>query len=316
MTKVYDKNEWEHWQDNLAGLEVPIHPSQPMRGFYARRTSKDQVPQAVALDYTPDDTLRCWINGKAVAYGLDVWMSCATHPIDFDAYQDVVAGKPWPQEILVKLDDGSVQSSMTGGKGHNVGADPATTLKGNITEWLDRAKALKKLGAPKTKDEADTLSDVATKLSEMGSEADLQRKAANEPYRVKVEEINAEWNAYSRPAIESSKELKALVGIWITAENDRRKEEAFKANEAARAKGATEDVVAVTPVRAGTRRTVSSVNRKVVKITDLKKVAEFLASMETPPKEWWDATNAVVYRLLAAGATVTGAELETKKGMR
>lgn len=314
---AYDKNGWNHWIDNLDGKDVPVHPSQPMRGFYARRVSDKEAPQAIAFDWDgPGDSLRCWVNGAPVAYGLDVWLSCARKPISHEVYIAVVKrGEPWPAEIRFEAADGTVQSTQIGS---NSGGDEDATLKGNIQEWIDRAKAAQKAGAPKTSDEADTLSDLATKLVELAGEADKRRLARTKSLRDQTEEINTEWFKVARPASAIAGELKALVGIWQQAERKRRQEEADKAAAEAAAKGQPAATVAPpAPVMSGTRgKRVAAVKRKVVVISDLPKVAAFLASMEKPPVDFVDAVKAAAYRLLNASITVDGATLETQESIR
>lgn len=317
--KIYDKNGWEWYQDSLAGIDVPVHPSQPMRGFFALRNSKGTVPVPLAYWYEGED-LHCKIGNTSVAYGLDKWLSVARHPIPHDVYIKVREGGAWPSEILVTLEDGQVQSSMTGVdmRGHNSGdaEKDYIELTGDIREWSDRATKLKKIGQPKTKVEADSMADVATKLLEFIEKADAKRLEAGAPLREEIENLNTKWNNHIKPGKQLGADLKVLCALWLKAENAKRAEEARVANEAAKAAGATEPVVQATRVTAGTRKAVTIVRKRVVKINDIGKLAAFLASMETPPQDFIDAMKAAAYRLLNASMPVPGATLETEESGR
>lgn len=317
--KIYDKNGWDWYNDSLAGIEVPVHPGQPMRGFFALRNSKGTVPVPLAYWYDGEE-LRCKIGDTNVAYGHDKWLSVARHTIPHAIYEAVRKGGAWPAEILVTLESGEVQSSMTNVdmRGHNSGdaEKDFRELTGNIQEWMERAKALKKVGQPNNQTEADSISDVATKLVDLTNEADKKRLAEGDPLREELANINTRWGTYIKPGVTLAADLKTIVHVWIKAENAKRAEEARIANEKAAAAGATEPVVVPVKVSAGTRKAVTSVNRRVVEITDIKKLSAFLAAMQTPPADFIEACTNAAYRLLNASVEVPGAKMNNKESAR
>lgn len=322
--KTYDKADFQWWKDKKAGMDLDIYPDQPMTGFYAYRPGgKIEVPLAAAIWYRPDGSLACKVGTKTVDYGLDVWLSSANNPIDHDVYLAVVNGGAWPSEVLVKLSDGKVESSMTkGGIGHNSGDldKDFLALSENIKEWSDRAKKIKKAGAPKTQAEADTAADVATKLSDLLKEADKKRAEQSKPFLDKQREINATWNKMIEPASPLVGDVKALCLVFDRAERKRRQDAADAANaELAKnaASGAEPPAALVAaPVRMGTRRAVTAVNRSVCEITDIKKLALFMVSMESPPPDIVKALTDQAYKMLRADVAVPGAQLKKVESAR
>lgn len=316
---TYNKAEWQWWKDSLAGKNPPMHANTPMQGYYAYRASANAPVQPVAFWYK-DDVMLCKVGKTNVDYGLDVWMGAGRNPITYADYKLVaIEDQPWPHEIIIVDADGKEQSSLQRGMGDNIGDDPFIVISGNIDNWVATAEKLKKKGPPKTQVEANAISDVATKLAELQKEATAARVTEKEPHKQKVEEVDGKWMPVVRKA-EVYKDLKALIQKFLNAEDARRVAEAKKLqdelNKDKPDDGGTGVVVQAQRATAGTRRSVTMVKRKVVKFTDLKKTAEYFASMEEPPAAFIEAMTTNAYRILMAGAPVPGAKLEEKEFVR
>lgn len=323
---AYDPHGWEWYTDARAGKDVPVTPGQPMTGFFIYRPAKGAPPKPVAIFYKAGE-LRVKVAEKLINYGHDIWLSVARRTIDYDVYTAVMAGGAWPQEILVTLESGEVQSSMTSDGLSRPNSGDAEKdfleLTGNMKEWTERAEKIITVGVPKNKAEADAAADVATKLIEMAAEADKKRLAATATWRENTDLENNRWWQTIRPANDKGAALKGLVKRWADIENDRlRKEAKATAEAAAKAAPAGPDAPAAAPfvppapVTAGTRKAVHAVKRKVAKITDLPKLAAYLAGMETPPKDFVDACTLAAYRLLNASVPVPGATLDSEESYR
>lgn len=308
----YKPHEFAWWKDARAGKKVPMHDV-PMQGFYAYRPSKNAAPLPVAIWYSKDGELLGTVgaeNGKPRPFRniAEIWVSVMRHHIDHDVFKDVVAGKPWPNEIIVRFDDGRSESSMTG---RNAASDE-TEMLGNIEEWSRQAEKALKKGIPENQEEADTVSDIATKLIDYCNEANARRLALTKPFRDAEDQVNAKWMPPIRGGKKLGGDLKTLLNLYMVAERKRRAEEAKKIAEQA-----GEGVAVVeAPVRVGTRKTVSIVKETFVVIEDRGKVMGYLAGMENMPQDVLDAIERATLRLLRAGISVPGAKLDTREKAR
>jgi len=303
----------------------PIPNDQPMYGFYAYRPSKKEAPKAVAFWYgAQTGALLCRIGTQNVKYGLDIWPSCAKHPIEYAVYKEVVDGEPWPHEIRFDDATGTTHSTLAS-IGHNSGdaASDYEAIKGNVQEWSDRAKAAIKKGEPTNQVDADALADLATKLADFLAEADKMRLAETDPLYKAWKDAMEKWTSWIKPAQPYVGNLKALVHGFIKKETARRNEEARKANEEAAARAAASapagvatvapepvQTVAPVPVSVGTRKKVTSVNREFVVLKDIKATAAFFCSQENVNPDIYEAVRKAAYHALKAGLDVPGATLE------
>lgn len=306
----YSPKTFDWWRDKLAGKDVPMD-TQPKQGFYAFSPSKKAAPLPVAIWYNADGAVRCKVGQDMRDNVHEYWISCMRNAITESVYKSVMSGDPWPSEIVIELSDGTKDSTLIG---HNASSDEA--LLGNIHEWLSRCEKAKKAGAPKNQDDADKLADLATKLSDLCKEADDKRSELNRPHLEAQREINTTWNGKINPGRDMVRDLKALIGQYLTAENRRRADEAKKMQEQAAAGSEDPGVtVSVNTVTAGTRKTVATVKRSFVIFEDrigLPKAMKYLAEMENVPPDVFEAVQTAVMRLLKAGVKVPGATMETK----
>lgn len=327
-TMTYDPKEDLWWAARLAGADVPIYNDMPMRGFYAFKPGgKKDTPKAVAFWYgvTAGD-LRCKIDNQSVRYGLDIWPSAARNPIPYEVYQKVIDGGPWPSEIRIDTPSGPDSTMSTSpGLGHNSG--DFETLRGNILEWADRAKRAEKKGVPTSKEEADSIADIATKLGDLLLEADKRRVEETGPLHKVWKAANEKWTAFMTPAGPHVQNLKVLGHAWIKAETKRREAAAAAANDAiaAEAKAKPDSLDSTPPaflvpekVTIGTRKNVSAVNRQVVVFEDggLAKAAAYFCSLQNVDPKLYDRVKSLADGVLRAGVPVPGAKLENEEKAR
>lgn len=342
MTDKFDPQTWDWWKaakeqkKERRRPDLPVHDGVLHQGFYAARRAKGGDLLPVAIWYK-DGEVRCTIGaeeGKPVSVGRDqamkVWLSCCYNPIEKSVWDAVVAGKPWPEEIIVTYEDGRTESSMAG---HNQPDNDDQTLE-DLQEWIDRATKLKKIGTPKTKAEADTVGDVATKLAELWSKADKRREEINVPFLTAQRENNAKFNAKINPAKTLVRDLKTLIGVYIKMVDDARKakeeearqkaiEESKNANpldgELLPPEPAPEPSRGGGRVQVGTRRAVSI--RKYEDLVwegdptkaRLAAMKHFAETMETIRPELEAIIDTITKGLLKAGMKVPGAKLEEKE---
>jgi len=310
--KEYDPKKWDWWKDALAGKPVPLHADKAMQGYYAFRTASKQMPIPMAIWYVGDE-LKCKIGDTMQPDGIQYWLNAMRTPITHHTYKAVMAGEPWPEEIRITRSDGSTDSTMVG---HNA-ADDDEKIFGDIQEWMDMAARALKKGTPETQADADALSDIATKLRDLCNEADERRLRTTKPLRDKVEEINGIYNDRIRPGKQKATDCLTAVNVYIKAEQKKREEEAKKLRDLAAQQGIDPAVISDEPVkvRTGTRKTVSTVSRQVLSITDYPAVMTDLAK-RNPPSAFTEAMERWVFMLMKAGEKVPGAKLETVEGVR
>lgn len=309
---AYDPKEDIWWADKLEGKAPPIHNDTPMRGFYAYQPSGKKIaPKPVAFWYGGDGLLRCKIDNQPVKYGLDIWPACAKSPITYEVYTSVIAGNPWPSEVRVTKEDGTVDSTLSDSPGsnravpgHNSG-DYLTTARDNIKEWEDRLRKALKKGTPQTQVDADALADIVTKLNDLATEANAEREKVTGPLWRAFKEENAKWEFLKAvPTLVANG--KALGAQYIQAENRRRQKAADEANAKIEAERRAEEaknprpaesldttpapsqpVVHAQPVTIGTRKTIAITNTKDVEFDadgGLAKAAAYFCGLE-PPNE-------------------------------
>lgn len=309
--RTYERDNFDWWRDRLDGKNPPIHDI-PMQGYYALKRSAKAMPEPVAIWYK-DGQLRSKIGSESRSVE---WLSVCRNPIEYDVYKSVVEGAPWPHEIRLELADGTVDSTLGG----NAASDEDQLL-GNIEEWTERGKKALKQGSVDTQEEADALSDIATKLAELCDAADRRRTDLIAPHLEAQRSVNTKFNGRINPGKTVVRDLKTKAAIWIRNEQRRREAEAKALQEEAEAKaGAGEATPKVTaaPVRAGTRgRTVALVKRTVVAYDDdggRQKAALHLLTKNVP--DFTEAMDKAVLRLLRAGDSVPGAKVDTVETAR
>lgn len=338
---TFDPKTWGWWkaakEQKKKGVrrpDLPVHDGVLHQGFYAAKRAKGGDLLPVAIWYNGDGDLKCTIGAddkkpmpasKEQAY--KVWLACCYNPIDEAVFRSVVAGAPWPEEIIITYEDGRIDSSM---KGHNKSDDNDTILD-DIQEWIDRATKFKKKGAPQNKVEADAIADVASKLGELCSEADKVRTLLNRPLLDQQNANNTKFNAKINPGKSAVRDLKTLINIYIDKEDQKRREE-----EAARRQKEMEEAASKAPssgelipdpeppkrqaapprVQVGTRRAISQRVRKVLvwegDETAARKAAllHFLNTMENLRPDLAGIIDTMARNMLENGMKVPGATLK------
>lgn len=332
---AYDPKTFDWHSDALASKAdatgalpyPPIYNDTPMTGTYAYKPGKKEAPKAVFFWYSAKEVgkLLCMIDGQHSKFGLDIWPACSRFPIARKVYDSVVAGNPWPHEVVIYFEDGTRDSTLTAGPGHNSGDSEAdlAALKGNVDEWAQRIKLAAKKGAPQTQQDADAVADMATKLNDLLVDAEKRRKAITDPLWTAWKTEQAKWDFIktNEPYVANAKRL---AKAFLDAENARRAQAAREASEAAAAAAkAAAPAGAPAPeapaptfvpvaARAGTTKTLKTREVEVVKFDDFPAAAKFFCEMESPAPDIIQAVRAAALALLKAKIAVPGARLETE----
>jgi hypothetical protein len=187
-------NEWQHWQDNLAGKKPPIHDGEPQCGFYKRRLIKDGPWVPVAIWHTDANGLVCKV-GDQMQDPIDQWTWVAGNPVSkADAKFAFEHSGRWPDEIEADA-VGVIAEEMDA-------PDIAlkTAIKSSL-EWLEKNKITTEALAKK----AATLK---SKVAEKRLAATKAHKAEKEPHLDAGRRVDAKYN----PLIKDAKSVESKIG--------------------------------------------------------------------------------------------------------
>lgn len=322
---------WAFWKASMDGHKLPIGDDAPYHGYYRlsywestgcpKRAKKFE---AIAFSRTESGESICYRQRFGGGENMkqdeiaELFGQVCRSPLSWETY-DAVAnkGQPWPSEVVESTDE-------TTAIGHNnppAELSPSDKLTDRIKKLGQQlARCLKEWnGAPKTKAEADTVANFATKFKELAKEATDKHKIEKDPFLEGGRRVDASWFPVRDLAEASRKKALAIADAWINAETAKLADEARIANEAAR-KAAEQEakitgeapapIVEVTPskVTVGTAKTVSQRTRKDWIVTDLKSFVVYLASMDEPPSDLLETCHILARRLGTAGVKAPGIE--------
>jgi hypothetical protein len=324
-----EANDWTYWASALNGefIEDLIQRGNPQSGFY-----RDRSKRAVAIWRDDDGALQCAVSSGYIPRHADeideIFGFVCRSPITRELFMHIRNGGAWPETVPDTergIGDNNPPEDLTPDKAL---AYEIASLETQCRSWLVSLPD----GKPSNKVEADLAANYADKFLAFEKRAIELHKAEKEPHLKAGREVDAKWFAPVRDVAKSLKEkINAIALAWARAEDNRKAEEARKANEELRRianeenirmRGAADvsgtvaslppvAVVEVVPekTKVGTSRARSAPAPKpVYVITDLPAFAAHLAAFENPPPEFMEACRTIANRLGAAGANPPGVE--------
>lgn len=247
---------WSYWRETLAGLETKAVNEDPQPGFYrtkrkahygARKTFEPVI-------YWFDDTgLQCHVGlwndpagARTTEQAQALWQYVCKNPVTQEAWKVVAEDEGlWPDEHpLVAM-------------GSNQAPDDDTYegLRDAIEPLATEAKRLLAGPPAKTQVEADQITNLADRLSQLWTKAETLRKAEKKPFDEGARLVQEKWVPLTSSA-DQFKNLKyKLVTPFLQAEERAAKQAAEAAAENARLFGVEGAVEEAPPprARAGTR---------------------------------------------------------------
>ncbi len=233
---------WAWWMEalkNPASIgkgNLPVHDGEPNQGYFRTRF-KGQAWEPVAI-WKEDGQWLAYRSGKEVRAD-EIWTYACRNPVTYDAYQDALAGKGWPD------DDTTVAAQVAPpAPGDNSGAvDEAETIKDQIDAALKRMDAYKKIADDATAAKARSLQN---RLNELSNQAEKKHEVEKAPHWKLCKEIDAKWLPMAKSAKAGANTVRSAMEAWETeklrkqrdeelrqAEELRRQQEAARAAEAA-----------------------------------------------------------------------------------
>jgi hypothetical protein len=309
------------------GKTLPVHEDEPQQGYY-RAKNRDKAFEPVAIFYPEgSDQLVAYRNGKEVLPDT-VWTFCCRHPVTYQAYNDALAGKGWPDDDAVVAAQIQAPEPTIGDNSGNERVGETETLKDQIDAALAGMKAYETISDDKTAGKALSLRN---RLNELSKDADKLRTEEKEPHLKASKAVDAKWQPLVKKAKEGADKVRDAIGSWETVKLQRRREEERKADEARHAaeeaarqqQGETAvleapkvDVqpdAAPSTVRASYGKAASVSVKTVVKdVTDWSALAVYMSNHP----EAQDVLLKLAQRALDAGRTVPGITTEEKANVR
>jgi hypothetical protein len=334
MTDKYDR-----WRRALKGEKLDMGArGNPPLGYY-RRNAGPKGWEAVAVFHDDDGVIRCERNifgdgSNMTVEQIDELFASEIYAIPYEVYEEVsYDGKAWPPEHTARLSLKEIKAGigMTADLGraktasatmladneravagdNSKNAKPHELLAGRLNDLSDERKAwLESIGgAIATQEQADRAAAFSEAFAKLEKEAIETHKVEKEPHLKAGREVDATWKPVINLADDGKRSSKALLTPFLRKKDEEAKKAARKAAMDAAAK---QEPVVVEPVkpkavnggRGVTLRTVRSTT-----VTDLPKLAAYLAGMANPAPEFVEACRKLADKALKAGVDVPGAKI-------
>jgi hypothetical protein len=303
-----DPRYWQWWQDKLAGVDVPASEGTPYAGFYrwVRKASYGGTKYAIPVAYWPgeDGEMHCREGFRDVSEerGQDIWVNVCNHPVEEAWYREIAEQdkSEWRDGMAISPPKGDnrppdeMSFEWLWGKLNDIEEGAKVSLADETRAYL--------AGPPITEQtEADKISNLADKLSELWKKADEARKKERAPHDDAIKAIQVKWTPLLLLA-EAYKNLKfKLLTPWQLAQQKALEEEA----RAAVAAGEPVPETTRRP-RAGTRgRAMTLKSFKSAEITDYDQCLAFFKENSEIRLTVQDLANKAV----RAGVTVPGTKV-------
>ena len=289
-------DHYSYWRNALEGKFGDVHENDPQPGYYRMKPHKgaEFVPAAIWIE---DEKLVAGKGrGNEDTDPYEIWTYVCRYPISYEQYEKVMAGEPWPHEIL----PGELQTNLSNDAPENeVIADEINAIASAFDTWLKSIG-----GTIKTTEQSDKAATYTERVADLEKRAVSAHKVEKEPFLKGGREVDAKWKPLTERADGVKRSIKSVIGVFLVAENIRRAEEAAKVN------ASRPETVQAAPIKTGgSARAVSLRTRKSARITDLAAASAYSASMKNPPSDFIDVVRKLAERMLLAGVEVPGAEI-------
>lgn len=329
---------WAWWQAALKnpaaiGKTLPIHEDEPQQGYYRAR-NRDKAFEPVAIFYPEgSDQLVAYRNGKEVLPDT-IWTFACRHPVTYEAYNDALAGKGWPDDdkvVAAQITSPAPEPTVGDNSGE---ASETETIADQIEAALAGMTAYETITDDKTAGKALSLRN---RLNELSRDADKIRTREKEPHLEAGKAVDAKWQPLVKKAKAGADTVRDAIGAWETVklqrrraeekrvEDERRAEEARLAAERATGEHDGEAAVMEAPkvevqpdvapstVRASYGKAASvSAKLFVDEVTDWPALAVYMSSHP----EAQDMLRKLAQRAVDAGRTVPGITTIEKANVR
>lgn len=320
---------WTWWQkalkdpSKIGSKDLLVHDGDPQQGYYRIRYGKDKPFEPVAIWRDDNGNWLAYRNGRE-ANAEAIWTSCCWHPVSYEAYQDAVDGKGWPDEDKVVASQ--IKPPVPGSLQNSKGVDEAEALQDQIEAALAGIAAYSKVTDDETAAKALSLRN---RLNELSREADKVRTKEKEPHLEAGKAVDAKWQPLVKKAKAGADQVRDAIGAFETEKLRIQREEQRKAEEEARK--ATQEVrgeqtataaviespqteTAPAPIKPTYGKAASVAVKIVLKdVTDWKALAVYMCDRE----DVQELLRKLAQRALDAGrANIPGVVVEERASLR
>ena len=296
-------NDYDWWYRALAGEQIggvtlPVHDSDPHCGFYRKRVTRAGAFVPVAIWRESEDRLIALVDGK-VSNAYELWTWVCRYPITQEQYeQRVNTGKWWDEAdtIADAVEDDPARHGMGGNNPPEETLTEFERLERQIKAAIKGADVFNTINSDEECAKAQSLRAL---LNELGGKADKGRKSEKDPHWAMCQAVDAKWQPIIKMADATAKAIAKAMSAFMTAKARREAEEAAAAEvarrkadeEAQKAAASSENVTPMPPrpaptpepeapkassVRGGYGRAASVRTVKTALVTDYDKAYAYM----------------------------------------
>lgn len=200
-----------YYKSALAGKPLPISADHPQAGYYRVRRGKDKPYEPVVI-YPKDGEMLCKVGHEFVEW-TEVWNWCADKPVTKDDYRVAFETGSWPGDVEVSAAIGDNSGDVS--------------LMDEVADYMETARSWGKGIDQKAVDKtiADMAANYASQLGTLAGKLDKERKEKIAPHLEAQREVNGIYNPIIEEAKSLVKSLKQITGVWLRAEDEKRRKE-------------------------------------------------------------------------------------------
>lgn len=351
---VADPTTLQWWASALKGTRGPISEGEPMTGYYRARSKNKQtnVETLFAVAYWwHNGKCFCKVNGPGVVgvqptlvgekheRMMSAWPYVSKEPVEFDVYQSVVAGNPWPdQHVAPKAApaEASTQPLDAGSPPSEAGAadqpEPEidNTPQGSMRRELDNAKKgiaryvrVKPDGGGVeslivSDDMAGAAQSLRAQLLALSNSAKKAREAANKPHQDAIRANGVIWSPMETDAKQAADDLRdGPMKAWELHKRAQQASAIKAAEAASTASGATVQPVSNAPapaakIKGAVGKSARVEEIKIAVIHDLELVFQHFKANDQVRAILQGLSNAAVRAGIEVPGTTTDKDVSIK----
>lgn len=219
MSAIQELNNYQWWENALAGKKQSVHENEPQCGYYRKRKFKDGPFEPVAIWY--DDGVLTAAKNGVDADPFDIWTWVCQNPVSYEAYSHYEQTGQWNDE------------PPTIGIGHNSNVnDPFEALSIEFQGELELASEF--LTKPITTDEqADQAAVWSKRMAAIAKKANDLHKVEKQPHLDAGRAVDDKWRDLKEQPKAYSDKLKRHIDPYLQQKAKEEAERQRKAQEEA-----------------------------------------------------------------------------------
>ena len=212
--------DFSFWQNALNGSREGFHADHPQLGWYKKRAERDG-PWTLVWMRIVDGKLQAqvgWKDSHKYDEPENIWTYCMKNPVTKEDAREFYNTGRWPGDV-----------DLPAGIGDNSGD---VSLMEEVADYMETARSWgKEIDQTSVdRDTADKAANYATHLGTLAGNLDKERKEKVAPHLEAQREVNGQYNPIIEEAKALVKSLKAITGVYLRAEDEKRRKELAATN--------------------------------------------------------------------------------------